>query len=198
MRMPYARLWHKALKKKYNDVEACSIISTAQSFYEGYCDQIPPEINQGSMKILRDRVYPGLAIYRSLLETVEDHEVVLHELEPLFWGAFVKRTMPGIRLLNLLPDPFPLVRLFLRGMAGGQQGSYEQEIVEDTQDTFAFNTYQCIIHDTLLSHDAGELTPLFCSTDDWLAAALPRVTWERTQTLGRGGEYCDFRWRRVL
>jgi hypothetical protein len=25
----------------------------------------------------------------------------------------------------------------------------------------------------------------------------PSIRWERTQTLGRGGSYCDFRWRRV-
>ena len=45
---------------------------------------------------------------------------------------------------------------------------------------------------------APELTPICCQVDDWMMENLPpSIRWERTQTLGRGGAVCDFRWRRV-
>ena len=196
MIMPHARARRNLLAKSFGRVEAQSVISRAENLYAGFIQQVPLGTSSNGQKMLKGRLYPGLAVYRSLLEIVEDQEAVLDQMEPLFKASFVNNLLPGIHLLNLLPDPFPIVRYVMRKMAFGADGVYEQEIVEDTPDTFAFNTHKCIIHETLLSHDAGELTPLFCSTDDWLAAALPKISWERTQTLGRGGDYCDFRWSR--
>jgi predicted ArsR family transcriptional regulator len=47
------------------------------------------------------------------------------------------------------------------------------------------------------SGGAPELTPLYCQMDDLLFEALPpEIRWERTKTLGRGDEICDFRWTR--
>jgi hypothetical protein len=195
--MPHARAWRNLLVKSYGKVEAQSVIRRAENFFDGFIQQVPLGTSSDGQKILKGRVYPGLAVYRSLLEIVGDQETVLEQMEPLFKASFVNNLLPGIRLLNLLPEPFPIVRHVMRKMAFEPDGVYEQELVVDNRDTFAFNTHKCIIHQTLLSHDAGELTQLFCSTDDWLAAALSKVRWERTQTLGRGGDYCDFRWGRT-
>lgn len=71
-----------------------------------------------------------------------------------------------------------------------------QEIIEDSPDCFAFNVYRCFILDVLAEYDAAELTALYCKTDDWLAESLPGIRWERTRTLGRGDDCCDFRWCR--
>lgn len=194
--MPHARTWQKILAKSFGNSNSARLLAKAGSIYEGYWDLIPQGIDRANRRILQDRVYLGLSIYRSLMETGGDPQTVLCEIEPLFRQAFVSRLIPGIRILNLLPDPFPIVRYVMRKMAFGPGGVYEQELVADTRDTFAFNTHRCLIYDTLNDQDAGELTTLFCSTDDWLAAALPKVSWERTQTLGRGGDCCDFRWSR--
>jgi L-2-amino-thiazoline-4-carboxylic acid hydrolase len=36
---------------------------------------------------------------------------------------------------------------------------------------------------------------LYCLADDWLMENLPAsIKWERTKTLARGNELCDFRW----
>jgi hypothetical protein len=59
------------------------------------------------------------------------------------------------------------------------------------------NIYRCIILDVLSENNAKELTPLYCKTDDWLAQALPKISWERTKTLGYGDDCCDFRWGHI-
>lgn len=49
-----------------------------------------------------------------------------------------------------------------------------------------------------MAADAPELVSHICGFDDWMFAALPpSIAWERTTTLGRSGDRCDFCWRRV-
>jgi hypothetical protein len=56
---------------------------------------------------------------------------------------------------------------------------------------------RCFCLSVLSSYGAEELTALYCQTDDPLYEVLPpAITWQRTRTLGRGDECCDFRWQR--
>ena len=49
----------------------------------------------------------------------------------------------------------------------------------------------------LTPYDTPELMARFCAVDDLLFGDLPGVSLERTKTLGRGYDRCDFRFRRV-
>ena len=61
--------------------------------------------------------------------------------------------------------------------------------------TYAFNIHQCFYLDILNYYGAPELTPAFCKLDDYLMMAMPEsIQWGRTQTIGMGAEYCNFRW----
>jgi hypothetical protein len=137
-----------------------------------------------------------LSIYTALKEHLGESEKALEQVDLLFRAAFFKGLLPGIHLLNLLPNPFIVVKPVLKRMTAGESSPGSMEIIEDSPDTYAVNVYQCFIHDTLLEFGAGELTTLFCSTDDWLSEALPKIQWKRTQTLGRDGDCCDFNWCR--
>lgn len=142
-------------------------------------------------------ITPGLALYRALsAEGNKDRQAVLDEVEGLFQAMFFMPERRMVRLLNLLPNPFPLVRIALRRMTQNEYRPGATEIVEDSPDCFAVNTYSCFILDTLTALGAPELTQLYCKTDDWLAAEVPKVQWLRTKTLANGDAYCDFRWCR--
>jgi hypothetical protein len=50
----------------------------------------------------------------------------------------------------------------------------------------------------MMAYGAPELMPHICAFDDWMFETLPpSIAWERTTTLGRGGNRCDFCWGRV-
>ena len=146
---------------------------------------------------LKRRILPGLALYLTLLQDTSDRDAVLAEIEFLFKRSFFVQQAAGIRLLGLLSDPFPLVRVAMRIMTRNRYLPGAQEVVEDSADCFAVNTYRCFILDTLADYNASELTILYCKTDDWLSEALPGVRWQRTTTLAAGGDCCDFRWSRM-
>ncbi|MGD2178085.1 MAG: L-2-amino-thiazoline-4-carboxylic acid hydrolase [Anaerolineae bacterium] len=173
------------------------LIQRAQAYYRRYWSHHSSERNRANRRLLRKRVLPGLSIYKALLERNDDQEQVLAEVDALFRAAFFRAMMRGIRLLNHLPSPFFIVKPALKLMTRNEYVAGSQEIVEDSADCFAVNVYRCLTLDTLAGHNAQELTVLFCNTDDWLAEALPAISWERTGTLARGDDCCDFRWSRA-
>ena len=144
------------------------------------------------------RVYPGLAVYKTLLIKNPDQEIALATMEILFRKGFFEVMLFGIHLLAQLPDPFPTIRPVLKMSSRSEYLPGSQEVIEDSPNCYALNTYRCYILETLKAYDAAELTGLFCKTDDWLTEALPRITWERTKTLARGDDFCNFRWSRQI
>jgi hypothetical protein len=193
--MLHSRIWQQSLSELYAKSKSRAIIARAQDYYDGFCAQHATEA-KANRTVLKARVLPGLSLYKALLEENADTQKVLAEMVPLFRAAFFTRRMQGIRVLNLLPDPFLIVKPILKLMTRKEYVPGAQEIVKDDADCFALNVYRCFIFDTLAQHDAKELTALYCNTDDWLAEVLPKIRWERTKTLGRGGDCCDFRWCR--
>lgn len=140
-------------------------------------------------------VLPGLALYQILFEDRENDRIAaLTETESLFQATLFKVERRFIPFLNVLPNPFPLLRPVLRYITKNNYLPGATEVVEDTPNCFAVNTYRCFILDTLTEAGAPELTPLFCKTDDWLAELLANVRWLRTGTLAHGADCCDFRW----
>jgi hypothetical protein len=195
--MPHSRTWQQSLSRFYGDQEAAAILAKAQRYYDDYWAQHSTEKNRANRTSLKRRILPGLSIYHALLEENDDQPEVMEEVGLLFRAAFFSGMKPGIRLLNRLPDPFPLVKPVLKRMSRDEYLPGATEILEDSPDCFAMNVYRCFILDTLAAHDAQELTSLFCNTDDWLAEEMPKVGWERKKTIGRGDDLCDFCWRRL-
>ena len=52
---------------------------------------------------------------------------------------------------------------------------------------------KCPYHDTCADYGCPELCRCFCDSDDISYAGLhPKLIWERSMTLGRGNDRCDF------
>jgi hypothetical protein len=192
--LPHSRTWQQVLSSQYDERTARMLVARAAILYTCYWLEDANGVQRSDRQTLKTRVLPALSIYKALLEINEDCEMVLSQMEALFKAAFFATQLRGIRLVNRLRDPFPVIRPVLKSMTRNTYLPGSQEIVVDTCDCFAINVYRCFILDVLTRHQAAELTPLFCQTDDWLSEAMPKIGWERTNTLGLGGDCCDFRW----
>ena len=52
---------------------------------------------------------------------------------------------------------------------------------------------KCPYHDTCVAYGCPELCRCFCDSDDISYTGLhPKLIWERSMTLGRGNDRCDF------
>ena len=196
--MPFAGLWQRALAEKRGVAEAERLIAAAEVRYrELYADR--PRPARRALRIhLQRGILPGLALYQALLEAGDDQEAALAEMEHV-----MAETVIGLRglmaFLSRLPRPFAIFRRVEPWVVrlGFHTEGWEMERVESSEDCVAFNVNRCFYVDTLASYGAPELTRVFCGGDDVYFPALePSITWERTMTLGRGDDRCDFRWCR--
>lgn len=147
-------------------------------------------------RVLTRLVFPILSIYQSMKIHRYSTEEALSIAEKVLQRKFSTQ-LKGIRFLNdLLHDPFPVIRPVLQLMMKFSDLPKGQEILQNDRDCFAIHVHQCFIYDAMKKANTPELTPVFCATDDWLSAEMPKISWWRTQTLGRGGEVCDFCWCR--
>lgn len=197
--MKHLRAWQRLLAKSRGKAKAADLAARMRARYESLYQSHTHITSRPLRTQLTGLILPGLALYQTLLADLwNDHEAALAETEALFHAELFKREQKLIPLLNVLPNPFPLLRPALRQMCRNTYLPGSTEVVEDSPDCFAVNTYRCFTLDALTEAGAPELAPLYCKTDDWLAALLPKVRWLRTGTLARGTDVCDFRWCRGI
>jgi hypothetical protein len=193
---PYLHAWQHLLAQERGAEQAAVIAADVRQRHAVLSTQRPPISLPAQTKRLRNLILPGLALYQALQVVNTCQESCLAETERLFKATLFVNERKFTALLNHLPDPFPIVRLMLRQVERASHVEAEQEIIEDSPQCFAFNARRCFLLETLRFYQAPELTPLYCKTDDWVAEAMPKVRWLRTQTLGRGDAVCDFHWER--
>ncbi len=142
---------------------------------------------------LRDNILPGLAIYQMLRAEGQSQEMalaVMHRVMALNAVPYRKR----IEQLGRLPLTYPLLRIFIRA-AMRQYPSEGWEIAwkENSSQAIQFHMRSCFYFDRLTQYGAPELTAAFCGYDDLVYDQVsPYLVWKRTQTIGRGAEFCDF------
>ncbi len=198
-RMPFAGAWQRALAEKRGETEAGRLIAAAEDRYRELIAGHPRPA-QRALRLHLDRMMlPGLALYQTLREAGDDEETALAVMDELCTEA-VTGLARVMGLLNHLPRPFAIFRRIeplVVGLGFPPEG-WELEPVENSEGCVAFNVKRCFYVETLGAYGAPELTRVFCDGDDaYFPAMAPAVTWERTKTLGRGADCCDFRWRRA-
>jgi hypothetical protein len=198
-RMPLAATWQRALTARHDASQAARLIARVEARYHALHAERLHYDNRAMRWHLEARILPILALYQVLHQSYGDQNTALAEVDELLHAAFARRRKQ-IALLQWLPDPFPVFRWLGRRM---MQRSYPPEgwtteWVADDDQRLAFNIRRCFYLDTLAAYGAPELMPHICVFDDWMFEALPpSIAWERTKTLGRGDDRCDFCWRRV-
>jgi hypothetical protein len=198
--MPNLKTWQRALIEKHGEVQGAILAARAQARYEVLYNERPHFTHPALRWHLEQNILPGLALYQVLREESKDPDEVLAEVGSLFAiGSTLKAVNSMVKMFKYLPLPFAIFRQILRVslLVFPQQG-WDIEQVEDSERSFAFNIHRCFYLDVLACYGAPELTAMFCQLDDLAYAALPPpIRWERTKTLGRGDNCCDFRWSRV-
>lgn len=191
-KVPHLHTWQRLLAQQRGAEQAALIAAGIAQRYAALLTQSPPFVRPAQTWQFHQLILPGLALYQTLQEFNPSPGSDLAETEQLLKASLFLNERRFVAWVNRLPNPFPLVRLMLRQMVEAGQG-----IVEDSPQAFAFNAQHCFILDVLRFYHTPELTALYCKTDDWIAAAMPKIRWIRTQTLAHGDALCNFRWEKI-
>lgn len=197
--MPHHQEAAATLAAHQGEAAAAVTVAQMQTRYAALRQQ-QPRFRQPALQWHFDRqILPGLAFYLTLREGGMEQAAAFSATESFFQRAFsqAQQLLPA---LARTPDPFAafrwlskLAQRFLFPRDGWQITQYE-----DNHHAYAFTVHRCFYKDVLTAYGAPELTPLYCHLDDATFARLPAtILWQRTQTLGRGDDCCDFRWQRA-
>ena len=194
--VPYLNSWKRLLAQRHGAEEASLLAERIRQRYVALQDHKQPAATPSQRKRLNNLILPGLALYQAIRESNLSQVESLAETERLFEATLFTNERRFSQVLNRLPDPFPALRILLLLIERSPHTEAEHELIEDNPGCFAFNVHRCYLAEALIFYQAPELTPLYCKTDDWIAAAMPKVRWLRTKTIGGGDQLCDFRWER--
>jgi len=77
-------------------------------------------------------------------------------------------------------------------MFGKKQG-FEYKLYDTDKNTAKIDMYKCPYNEACKKYGCPGIVRGFCEADDICYANMhPKLYWGRTQTLGKGGDRCDF------
>jgi hypothetical protein len=198
-KLPARAAWICCLERDRPPVEAAAFLARVQARYADLLSEAPPEPNRALRVHRNGNILPAVAVVQVLAMDGVEKEQALALLDRLlesgleaskrlyaFWGRF--------------PFFFDMLRIVIKPMMKAQ---YPFERWRTTypdlgRDVVALDCHGCYYRDTLSSYGLADITSHFCRVDDYLYEGVsPYIRFERTQTIGRGGELCDFRYYRV-
>ncbi len=199
-RMPNAKIWQRILTEKMGELNAAIFMTRVEQRYGELKVQRPVFDKAVFNSHVVGNILPGLALYQILREDGKDVKTALVEIDALFEAWFYQFPPLNMRLNQLMkfaPENFDIFRkltLFAMDNAFPAPG-WQYDIVQNDENSLAFDIHHCFYIDVLKQYNAPELTPVFCKLDDILMGAMPEsIKWGRAQTIGMGAEYCNFRW----
>ena len=198
--MPYLNVGQQVLAGTRGPVQATLLAARAQARYDDlYAHRLrftQPALRQH----YEEGILPSLALYQTLRETGEDQEAALAEMDRIIAAQLEQSGRRRlVQILGRLPDPFAVLRVLNRWALGHRYPpeGWRFEWVEDSDQCIAYDARECFYWNVLTACGAPELTAHLCAIDDLLYGDLPGIAWERTKTLSRGDDRCNFRFCRA-
>jgi len=197
--MPNRRAWLKLLEKEWDNAEAEKFMVHVQERYRklsGRSEEFP---NRALQKMhLETNILPALALYREFLNDGMSQEEAVTKV-----GEYLDVVAQKLRRRFQLTARMPFFFAFLKRMMRPSmvrnfpEPGFELAWPELGEDATGFNVKRCFYVDVFGKFGAPELTRLFCDMDDAVFENTPGILWERKNTIGRGGEFCDFRYHSI-
>ena len=150
-------------------------------------ENIPPK-----EQLHTDLIFPHIAVYKSLLENHSDMAMEIMEKGEI---AAAEKTVKLFQ--NVVKILFGKA-IFLKGFAAGcksgfgSNAGFRHVIYRADSKCYQMDVTACPYMKYCNAEDCGELTRIFCDIDVYAYGHLDGIAFERTQTLGTGGEKCDF------
>jgi hypothetical protein len=199
-RMPFLDVGQQVLAETRGPVQATLLTARLQAHYnELYAHRL--HFDQPALRRhYEEGILPSLALYQTLREESDDQEAALADVDRILAAAIERSGRRQlVKIMGRLPDAFAALRILNRWALKNKYPpeGWRFEWVEDSDRCIAYDARECFYFNVLTDYGTPELTAHLCAIDDLLYSDLPGISWERTQTLGRGDDRCNFRFRRT-
>lgn len=148
-----------------------------------------------ALKMHLNQILPCIAFYEALLRITGSKEKALCFFDNWAFIRIERLAAAARRIVSFLGlyKKIPNMGDTLLDNAFGTEAGFQSRHVPDAP-KFARDMTACPYFETCKKYGCPEITQFFCKSDDITYGNLhPKLVWGRTQTLGTGGECCDFR-----
>ena len=149
---------------------------------------------KNQMKMLSQTILPRIALYKTLAEAgLSEEEVYGHMRKYMLeWVAAKKHASTA--KMEAVPGFYAIYsRVFLKIK---RTTDHQQSRQNHGKDDYDVTITKCLWHTACVENGCAELCRLFCDVDDVTYGGLKKIGFTRTQTLGYGGDCCDFHFYR--
>ncbi len=143
---------------------------------------------------LEGQILPGIAAYETL-QTVLPKEQALQTVHGYVeqHAQNFRRTLTKLLRLPGLYRLVPGIFASATKKHFGQSAGFAAKEYQTSGGVWRIDMTRCPYHDTCAKYGCPELCRCFCDSDDVSYENLdPQVVWQRTKSLGLGGDCCDF------
>lgn len=191
----YLKQVARHLEEKYGKEKAQSIIAKALKRYDDLIEENKDEPKAYYMHT-RERIYPSIAVFDALLDAgIDRKEAEEFVTEYYRWRS--EGVAPKIRAIFKIPGLYRIVPKFFFRMTQksfGPQAGFASENQYLGNDELRFDMIKCPYFDTCVRYGCPEIVKGFCDADDICYGNMhPRISWDRTKTIGHGDGVCDFK-----
>lgn len=187
------------LEKRYGCEKTEAIMSKAMERYEEILDENKDEPKEYHIHT-HMRIYPAIAVFDAMTSEGINRKEVADFLNDYYrWRA--SGMAPKIKALFKIPLLYKIVPKFFFNMTQktfGPQMGFTSKDQYLSKDEMRFNMTKCPYHDKCTQYGCPEIVKGYCDADDICYGNMhPKLSWERTKTLGYGFDVCDFKVRIV-
>ena len=152
------------------------------------------EASKEKQYLLKRQILPGIAAYEALQRVMPKEEAL--QIVHGYVERLARTSHKQIATLLHIPGLYRLVPgVFVKSTRSvfGTAAGFDPKELQVGNGIWRVDMMKCPYHDTCTEYGCPELCRSFCDSDDISYTGLhPKLIWERSMTLGRGDDRCDF------
>lgn len=186
----------KELIKLYGKEKSNVIIELSQKYYQE-CLELCKDASKGEFMHLENTILPTTAVYKALLEV--DNENAFKNTKAIIIDLCEKgaKVLNGILKLPSMKSIFMKIMPKMATKMFGRECGFDYENFEANTSLLQMDMTMCPYVKYAKRFKVEELTTIFCESDFATYGNLSGIAFKRTQTLGTGGNKCDFKFIRI-
>ncbi len=145
---------------------------------------------KNQLKTLKNTILPRIALYKALNNYGFSMEDSNNHMKNYMLNYIAKSKHNSMVKMEKVPGFYSLYsKMFLKIM---RKTDLQQSKQKHDAKSFDVTITKCLWHQACIENECPELCRLFCDVDNITYGELNKIGFTRTQTLGYGGDCCDF------
>lgn len=186
----------KQIKKWLKTVipdDADRVINTQSLIYADFVSSLKDR-TPNQYKTLTKTILPRVALYTALKEDEKLSESAYEITHKYMIEVIGMQKCKSTKVLEIIPGFYRIYsKSFLKIM---RTTDLQKSTQTEGKDYYDITIKDCLWYNACKEFGCPELCPAFCDVDDVTYGNLRKLGFTRTQTLGKGGECCDFHFYR--